>query len=222
MRVLCLTSQLLVLAISATALAADGVETKQEAPRKELSPDVAAVLAPTIYKVTADGKEVCEIWLAKQWEAKAKFAPTLSVLYPFQPGELIGAVRFPKRNNDFRNQQFRSGVYTLRYGLQPEDGNHVGTSQTRDFLVLLPAGKDEKPQRMDEKAMFKLSKLVTEATHPAILSMLPVADKSGAAAVRHIADRELWTVRLSGKAKAGDKVADLPIEFVVVGHAPDS
>ena len=37
----------------------------------------------------------------------------------------------------------------------------------------------------------------------------------------HIEGRDLWTVRLTGKAKMGDKTSDLPIEFVVVGHVAE-
>ncbi len=204
------------------ARAEDGAPPLKEAPPKELSADVIKALADGGHRVTADGKVVCDIWLAKEWSAKAKFAPTLSMLYPFEPGELIGAIRYPKRANDFRNQQIRPGVYTLRFGLQPEDGSHVGTSETRDFVMLLPAAKDAKPARLaDVKAMFKQSAEVARATHPAILPLLAVPEGGKSPAVRHLEDRALWSVRLAGKAKAGERVSDLPIEIVVVGHAPE-
>jgi hypothetical protein len=210
------------LAATASILAADGVEMKEKSPPpKEVSAEIAAALSPTAYQVTADGGLVAEIWLAKQWEAKAGFTPSLAVQYPLQVGDLIGAIRFPKPAGDFRKQEFRPGVYLLRYGLQPEDGNHTGTSETRDFLVLLPSSKDAKPARVEEKEMFKLSTDVTQTTHPAILSMVSIPEKAKTPAVRHIEDRKLWTVRLAGKAKTGDKVTDLPIEFVIVGHAPE-
>jgi hypothetical protein len=210
------------MAASPTVRAADGVESLKEAPPKEVSADVAKVLSDTGYRVTADGKVVCDIWLAKQWTAKARFTPTLSMLYPLEPGELIGAIRYPKRAGDFRNQQIRAGVYSVRFGLQPEDGNHVGTSMTRDFLVLLPAAKDTRPARIgDVMMLFKQSAEVTRSTHPAILAVLEVPADAKSPAVRHLEDRELWSVRLTGKSKAGERTSDLPIEFVVVGHAPE-
>ena len=43
---------------------------------------------------------------------------------------------------DFRGQEIKKGVYTLRYGQQPEDGNHIGTSELADFLLAIPAGVD--------------------------------------------------------------------------------
>jgi hypothetical protein len=51
--------------------------------------------------------------------------------------------------------------------------------------------------------------------------MLGVPADGKAPAVRHLEDRELWSVRLAGKAKAGERTSDLRIEFVVVGHAPE-
>jgi hypothetical protein len=214
---------ILLLAVSPSRAAAeDGVKPLKEAPPKELSADVVKALAETGYQVTADGKVVCDIWLAKEWAAKAKFTPTLSMLYPLEPGELVGAIRYPKKSNDYRNQQIRPGVYTVRYGLQPEDGSHLGTSMTRDFVMLLPAAKDAKPARIaDLMAMFKQSAEVSRSTHPAILAMLAVPADGKSPAVRQIAERELWSVRLAGKAKAGERVSDLPIEFVIVGHAPE-
>jgi hypothetical protein len=204
------------------AAAEDGAKPLKEAAPKELSADLVKALEDTGYQVTANGKVVCDIWLAKEWAAKAKFTPTLAMLYPLEPGELIGAIRYPKKSNDYRNQQVRPGVYTLRFGLQPEDGSHVGTSMTRDFVMLLPPGKDTKPARIaDVMGMFKQSAQVSGSTHPAILAMLGVPEGSKSPAVRHVEERELWSVRLSGKAKAGDKVSELPIEIVVVGHAPE-
>jgi hypothetical protein len=218
----CLIAWLAALVAAPIARAEDGAEPLKEAPPKELSADVVKALAESGHRVTADGNVVCDIWLSKEWAAKAKFTPSLAMLYPFEPGELIGAIRYPKRSNDYRNQQVRPGVYTLRFGLQPEDGSHVGTSDTRDFVMLLPAAKDTAPARLaDVKAMFKLSAEATRSTHPAILSLLAVPEDGKSPAVRHLEDRKLWSVRLAGKAKAGERVSDLPIEIVVVGHAPE-
>jgi hypothetical protein len=192
--------------------------TKQPPPQDAVSAEVAAALAPSAFKVVVEGKAVCEIWLAKQWPAKPQFAPTPSLLYPLEVGELIGVIRFPADAGDFREQPIPAGVYTLRYGQQPEDGNHVGTSDTRDFLVVVPAKKDTKAARLGMDQMFQLSTEVTQTTHPAILSML-AADKGGKLpAIRHDAARELWSVRVQGSALAGQQASELPLEFVVVGH----
>ena len=69
--------------------------------------------------------------------------------------------------------------------------------------------------------LFKQSAEVSRTTHPSILAMVAVPTDGKSPAVRHIEARDLWTVRLTGKAKGGEKVSDLPIEFVVIGHVPE-
>ncbi len=195
---------------------------KQPAPADSVAADIAKTLAPTAVKVTEDGAAVCEIWLCKQWNVKAGFKPTFQVLYPFEVGELIGVVRYAQREEDFREQRIRSGVYTLRYAYQPQDGNHIGTSDTRDFLVLLPAAADTKPARLDLQKMYDLSSKVSKSPHPAILSMLATFGKvDSLPAMRHDEDRNLWSLRVQGQAKAGEKTENLTIEFVVEGHAAE-
>jgi hypothetical protein len=36
-------------------------------------------------------------------------------------------------------------VYTLRYVLHPQDGNHMGVAASRDFAALVPAQHDTEP-----------------------------------------------------------------------------
>ncbi|MBI1904033.1 MAG: hypothetical protein HYS13_23275 [Planctomycetia bacterium] len=214
----------LALALVSLPLAAeDKAEFVDSAPPKDaLSAEVAAALSSKAIKVAAGDKTVCEIWFAKTWTAKADFAPSGAILYPLEVGELVGVVRYPDEAGDFRDQKVAGGVYTLRYGQQPEDGNHVGTSDTRDFLVLLPAKKDAKAGPLSQEDLHNLSKEASKTTHPAILSMLPTSDKPAAAPeVKHYADRELTTLRVTGATKAGAKEGKLTIEFVLVGHAPE-
>jgi hypothetical protein len=72
-----------VLILAQTAAAADDfkVEKLEDGPPADvLSAEVVAGLASTGHKVVdADGKTVCEIWLAKQLEVKPNFEPTLTI-----------------------------------------------------------------------------------------------------------------------------------------------
>ena len=96
-------------------------------------------------------RAVCDVCAVKDLAAKDGFKPTLNVKYPFQPGQLIGALRVSGKTEftDFRGQPVKAGVYTLRYGQQPQDGNHIGTSELSDFLLAIPATTDTdlKPTR---------------------------------------------------------------------------
>ena len=187
-----------------------------------LSEEIAAELAPAGIKVLKGTRTYCEIWPAKSWATRAGFTPSASVLYPFSVGELMGVVRFKLKAEDFRGQEIPAGTYTLRYGLQPVDGNHAGTSPTRDFLVILPIEKDTTTAAVEEQNLFKLSAEVTGGTHPAMLLLLPVEGASDELPqIAHDEARELWSVRFAGTGSADGKTSPVPVDLVVVGRAAE-
>ena len=190
------------------------------APADALSPEIAALLQPTGFKlVKGESRTVCEIWLCKEWPVAADHKPGGDVIYPLQPGQLVGVARYPRKATDFRDQEIAAGVYTLRYGQQPVDGAHVGTSPTRDFLVAIPAEKDKNPAALDYKAIVAGGKETSGSSHPAILSLQRPAEGAETLAVREDTDHAWTIVRFTGKAKAADAVKDLTLELVLVGVA---
>lgn len=211
-----------VLGLASVSRAADlTIESTDQAPPEAIAADVAKQLAPGAFKVSDGKKVVCEIWFANKWPAKADFKATDEVLYPFEVGELIGAIRFARKTTDFRNQEIAAGVYTLRYGQQPVDGNHVGTSPTRDFLLMSPAAEDKSPARVDKDKLFKTSKDAAKSTHPAIMTVLPVpadADPANAPSMIHEESKEMWSALIKGTEAAGDKTAPRLLNLVIVGH----
>jgi hypothetical protein len=188
------------------------------APADEISPEIAALLQPEGFKVVkGESRTVCEIWLAKEWPLAADAKVGGEVLYPLTPGQLVGVARYPRKAADFRDQEVPSGVYTLRYGQQPVDGAHVGTSPTRDFLLLLPADKDRDPRALDYKALTTASKETTGTAHPGILSLQKAAESGEPLSLREDAEKEWTIVRFVGKTKQGGATKALPVELVVVG-----
>ncbi|QDU30860.1 hypothetical protein ETAA8_60090 [Anatilimnocola aggregata] len=191
----------------------------QAAPADELAPEIAGLLQPTGFKfVKGESRTVCEIWPCKEWPLKGDKVGG-DVIYPLQPGQVIGVIRYPRKGGDFRDQDIPPGTYVLRYGQQPVDGAHVGTSPTRDFLLLLPAANDRSPAALEYKPLVAASKETTGATHPAILSLQRLSDSTEALAVRHNEEKEWWIIRFVGKTSQGGKSADQAMELVVVGNA---
>jgi hypothetical protein len=88
-------------------------------------------------------------------------------------GELVGAVRFPKAFTDFRKQDIAAGVYTLRFALQPDIGDHTGTSPHPDFCLMSPAKEDAAVAAIEKKKLIEVSSLVNEGRHPAVLLLWP-------------------------------------------------
>ncbi len=191
-------------------------ELAEPAPSDAVSADVAATLAPAGLRVfRGETRVICDIWLCQAWPV-ADFKAKGDVIYPLTPGQLIGVVRYARKASDFRDQDIADGVYTLRYSQQPVDGAHVGTSPTRDFLLLLPAAEDTKPAPIEYKPLTKLSAQAAGTTHPCLLSLQRVA---GEDPVRHNEDRDWWLVRLKGKLTKGDESQPLELDLVVEGVA---
>lgn len=223
MRVLCCA--LAFSLVAASALAAEYKVAKlKEGPPEEVSKAMAKQLAETGIRVSEGDEPVCDIWTLKEWAVKPDFKPSPSVLYPFWEGQLLGVIRYHKgkRHTDFRQQRIRSGVYTLRYGLQPVDGNHVGTSDTRDFMLVLKASEDTDPAPLGEQKLNQQSAAAVRTTHPGILSLRPLeGDVKEVPAMRHNEGDELWIVRFGTTGKAGDKTKETVLDMVIEGHASE-
>jgi len=213
-------SGLLCLLLAATTVwAAEGKVTAVAAPPAGVSDAVKGMLNPAGQQVSVDGAAVCTVWLAKGLAVKDGFKPSSTVKYPFTPGQLIGAMLVEKKAEftDFRGQEVAAGAYTLRYGQQPVDGNHVGTSELYDFLLAIPAATDADPTPVKSpEDLFKRSAKTAGSNHPAIYSLLPPAADVKAASVEHDAGKEQWILNLVGQ-DAGEK--PLPIKLIVVGKS---
>lgn len=185
-----------------------------------LSEKISAALEPQGFAVAGQDGPVCTLWLAKSWDMKPKFKPTLTVQYPLTPGQLAGAIEVQADSfTDFRGQPVKPGVYTLRYGHQPQDGNHVGTSDLSDFLLALPAAQDADPAVLKVKPLFKQSAKATGSNHPAIFSLLPPDEKADTPGLLHDAAKELWMLRLTGAGKQGETAVKVPLKLVIVGKS---
>lgn len=188
-----------------------------------LSPAVTEAISPTGFRISGKDGVVCDLWLAKKIPLKAGFTPNIRIQYPFQNGQLVGAIRFPEASepHDFRGQSIKPGLYTLRYGLQPDDGNHLGTSEIRDFLCACPPDTDKDPKRIEKiKDVFKLSAKVAGTTHPTIFLLLAPPEKAvEAAGVSVDKDKEYVILSVNADGDAGGTASVVPLNVVVVGEA---
>ena len=127
------------------------------------------LLAPSGVSVTA-GAAMLEFWWiaalptkgAAEWSQVAE-------------GALVGAVRVSGAFKEIRGKTVKPGVYTLRLGLQPQNGDHLGVAPNREFLLLSPAEVDSDPKPLGFDGTVALSKQTLGASHPAALSIDPPA-----------------------------------------------
>jgi hypothetical protein len=179
----------------------------------DLSADVRAALADGSINVTGPSGPYCEIWLRKDIPAGPSANTALGVTFgTMVDGSLFGAIHFDGPVKDFRNQPIKPGTYTLRYGLQPVDGNHQGVSDYRDFLLLEPAASDAATANFADNDLYAMSRKASGAGHPSVWSLIP-PDSAPATlpGVVHDTSDDFWVVYFNapGVGKMG---------LVVVGH----
>jgi hypothetical protein len=123
------------------------------------------------YRVTLDGGWTAEFWFAKQLKTAAK--EVSGALYPeLSNAEFIGVVNLSKGMIDFRGQTIPAGIYTLRYQLLPQDGNHMGVAPNPDFLLAIPVASDPNPEQSYlYKKLVALSAKTTGTNHPAVIAL---------------------------------------------------
>jgi hypothetical protein len=214
---------------ASTALGQDGykVSVLKEASPASVSEEVRKATNAEGYRIVdAQGQTFADIWLRKAVPSSEKpSGPKEAIQFPFlADGELLGVIRFASEGHDYRDQSIAKGVYTLRYGLQPVNGDHLGVSTYRDYSLILPAGKDQSLALLARKQLEVGSAQSAGTSHPAVFLLLEApadASKSQPAMIRD-AEKNTWSVvfPLSLQVKGQGETIVLPVRLVVVGAAP--
>ena len=152
--------------------AAPAVTPLTDKPPSELSGGIASRLTAAAKVVTGDA--TLEIWLVQAIDGATQGWGGVD------SGTLVGAMRVTGTFKEIRGKVVRPGVYTLRYGQQPQNGDHLGISPFREFLLLSPAAIDTDAKVLGFDGVVALSKDVIGTAHPASLSLDPPEDAPGA------------------------------------------
>lgn len=210
------------LAIAAFAPATQpklSVKVEDAPPPKELSEAVRGLLGGKAMTVTDDkGKPLCTVWAAKSLDSKAAADQVKAGLKyaNVEESTIVGAVRFPAEWVDYRKQKVKPGVYTLRLGIQPMDGDHMGTAPYGEFCLLCPAGMDTKPELLEVEKMHELSAKTLGRKHPSMMLLFPNKTPPEAPAVE-AKPKEHWVLNYKVPVTAGAEKAALGFGLVVVG-----
>jgi hypothetical protein len=183
---------------------------------QELSADVRDSLSGDVLRVTGPNGVLCEVWVRKAVPTTANPTQDKEIAFgQIAEGTLIGAIRFPSSAVDYRGTGIKSGVYTLRYALIPEDGNHLGAAPPqRDFLLLGPAAGDTSPATVTRDQTLDLSRAVTGMRHPTVWSLSPSAG-GALPAMTHQDDPDCWMLNFLLTFEGGKTV---PAALVVHGQ----
>jgi hypothetical protein len=151
-----------------TRLAANGVTVAKhtDAVPADVAAPVAAALTPGGAVATV-GQNTIAFWWVKSLESKDKGWGGVP------EGALVGAMKVSAPFRDIRGRTMKAGTYLLRYALQPQNGDHLGVSPHREFLLATPAGDDTTPGSLGHEPSVELAKKSINISHPAVLSLDP-------------------------------------------------
>lgn len=197
----------IVLSFSAAAFAQQYKAEPAGPPPSEVAAPMAAQLQKDGVRITNKGAPYCELWFrtAKPSGGSKEEGATLTGV---PMGAFLGAIRFAGRGSDRRGQTIKSGVYILRYGLIPINGDHQGAAPQRDFMVLSQVAEDKDPNATPNfEALTTESKKVSGTPHPAVLSFWK-ADNDTPGLTQQGDD---WVLQV--------KLGDTMIALIVVGTA---
>lgn len=203
-------------AVCASARSFDGnkIEPTGAFADASASDSLKKALEPAGSRLWLADDAYCEIWL-RAGVAAGKTEAQGAVYTSLGESALVGVIVLARPTTDFRGQPLKPGPYTLRYGLHPTDGNHMGISPIRDFLVLIPVALDQNPDAQYKfEELMKMSTKASGTNHPAVLS-LASAEKAGPP---KIAPNDHGHLVFSSKIKT-QSGSEMPIAFIVKGIA---
>lgn len=178
------------------------------------------VLQTKSIQLAQGDKAVLEIWFRQEVPLKAKPASEKEALGAVAETTFLGVVSVIDTSlRDYKDNEIPKGTYTARFGLQPKDGDHLGTAEFDYFLVLIAATDDKDLNGLDKfKPMVKASGKSTASGHPIVVSLRPA---SGAVATSGLAEpaaeHKSIRVKLAGKTSGGEK-AEIAFDVVYQGH----
>jgi hypothetical protein len=152
------------------------VAVTEAGPPDEVSSEIGEAVGAGSLVVSSGGDVVAELWLREDPPLLDPPDEVLEVSFGgLEETQLVGVIRVAREWREYKGLAVAPGVYTLRYGRRPADGNHMGVSMYRDFLLLTPAAGDtavEVEWRVDE--FHSRSMAATGQPHPASLALFPV------------------------------------------------
>lgn len=191
-------------------------------PPDEVAADMRGLLDTNAVQLLNGDKPVFEFWFRKDIPLSAKPGDGTSALSVLKEVTYIGVVNVHERRKDFRNDDIEPGVYTMRLGILPTDGNHLGVAPFPYMAILVPAEYDKGLDSIpDHDTLAELSGQDTYAEHPNTLSLQPLEDDEGKGDFPRTGeggdDWKFLFVKLSAKVD-GDGAAELPFKMVYEGH----
>ncbi len=187
------------------------LEVEEAPPPAGVSDQIRPTLSERLFRVRLGSDSTAEFWFRAEMPVDSDRQGGLGVNFGvFEPGALVGVVRFSTLWMDYKHKPVKPGVYGLRYYTQPADGDHTGASLYRDFLLLVPAAADQDPDaQLTLTQLVDLSRKASGTTHPAVMGLFPVWE---------VPDQDSVLVNELDQPILVLKKGDLTLGLVLSGH----
>jgi len=191
------------------------VSPQHDPPPGELADPIEALMASGGQRVSAAGRTLDFWWVKSLPLTPASTDVSWSAV---EEGTLVGAVSVSASYEDIRGKMIKPGVYTLRYGIQPQNGDHLGVSPYRDFLLLSPVAADSATRALGHDDTIALSRQTLGASHPAAWSLdPPVAAGAAVGSTMSTGTGGIAVVFAVAVSRDGRDVGVLQFGLVLVG-----
>ena len=105
-------------------------------PPEEVAEPIRKVLNNQAASLANDESTFFQFWFHKELPLAQPPAGETLAIDTLQEGTVLGVLKVGSERYDFRDEEIPKGIYILRFGIQPEDGNHLGVAPTRTFALL--------------------------------------------------------------------------------------
>jgi hypothetical protein len=195
-----------------TVAAAEPPQEVAEPIRKALNKDAVSL---------ADGESTFfQFWFRQELPLAQPPAGDTLGLETLQEGTVIGVLKVSSERYDFRDEEIPTGTYILRFGIQPEDGNHLGVAPTRTFALLIPAKDDTKLDPVPHEELMKAAAVINAASHPSSLNLQPLEQADGAfprLEERNGGEHKVLLLQFPGRIGTSGDVTKLNVALVYEG-----
>jgi hypothetical protein len=210
----------LVGALSAVRGADLKLDVADKQPPAEVGDAIKKVLESRALQIVDDDKPVYQFWFRKDTPVKSKPDAGPKALDAMADVTLFGVATVGSGQRDYKDSEIPPGTYTMRYSLQPQDGDHLGTSDYLYFAVLVPAKNDTELEGIKTyKAMVRASSKGSPAGHPLVLSLRPASGSGDSPTLTTPApEHKAVTVKITAQPKGADAAVTLPFDLVYEGR----
>lgn len=178
------------------------------APPSTGAPAVAGLLQKDGIRVLDGKKVVMELWFRSTQPTGPKTTEDAISLTNIPQGSFVGVARFSEKGSDRRGQTIKPGVYMLRLGFFPPNGDHQGVAPQRDFLVLSRVEDDTDPNTAPAfEALMTAARKASGTPHPLVLSLWK-AESAGKTGIAQEGESD-WVLQ--------SKIGDTPVSVIVAG-----